>query len=146
VLAGIAGSQLFNALTSLVITKSGSAEQARGVKTTLISAGRFKTVGSEYAPLSQEDRATLQDRVDAVALEGFGTAIEKRNALSAQIQVRSPDLNDCLRRLIGASSHIVSDETLSQAVPADLQLHLKCVPLTRLADLLNNSLRQFYDK
>jgi signal peptide peptidase SppA len=41
-----------------------AAEQARGVKTTLISAGRFKTVGSEYAPLSQEDRATLQDRVD----------------------------------------------------------------------------------
>jgi iron complex transport system permease protein len=31
VLAGIAGSQLFNALTSLVITKSGSAEQARGI-------------------------------------------------------------------------------------------------------------------
>ena len=31
VLAGIAGSQLFNALTSLIITKSGSAEQARGI-------------------------------------------------------------------------------------------------------------------
>lgn len=41
-----------------------ASEQARGVKTTLISAGRFKTVGHEYAPLSQEDRATLQDRVD----------------------------------------------------------------------------------
>jgi iron complex transport system permease protein len=31
VLAGIAGSQLFNAVTSLVITRSGSAEQARGI-------------------------------------------------------------------------------------------------------------------
>lgn len=31
VLAGVAGSQLFNALTSLIITKSGSAEQARGI-------------------------------------------------------------------------------------------------------------------
>lgn len=31
ILAGIAGSQLFNALTSLIITKSGSAEQARGI-------------------------------------------------------------------------------------------------------------------
>ncbi|THT98999.1 iron ABC transporter permease [Lampropedia puyangensis] len=31
VLAGIAGSQLFNALTSLIITQSGSAEQARGI-------------------------------------------------------------------------------------------------------------------
>ncbi|MDO4638000.1 MAG: iron ABC transporter permease [Lautropia sp.] len=31
ILAGIAGSQLFNALTSLIITKSGNAEQARGI-------------------------------------------------------------------------------------------------------------------
>ena len=31
ILAGIAGSQLFNALTSLIIAKSGSAEQARGI-------------------------------------------------------------------------------------------------------------------
>lgn len=31
VLAGIAGSQLFNAVTSLIITQSGSAEQARGL-------------------------------------------------------------------------------------------------------------------
>ncbi|WP_206077743.1 iron ABC transporter permease [Aquamicrobium sp. LC103] len=31
VLAGIAGSQLFNALTSLIITKSANAEQARGI-------------------------------------------------------------------------------------------------------------------
>jgi hypothetical protein len=41
-----------------------AAEQARGVKTTLISAGKFKTVANEYGPLSLEDRATLQDRVD----------------------------------------------------------------------------------
>lgn len=31
ILAGIAGSQLFNALTSLIVTKSASADQARGV-------------------------------------------------------------------------------------------------------------------
>lgn len=31
ILAGIAGSQLFNALTALIIAKSGSAEQARGI-------------------------------------------------------------------------------------------------------------------
>ena len=31
ILAGIAGSQLFNALTSFIITKSASAEQARGI-------------------------------------------------------------------------------------------------------------------
>ncbi|MBB4000701.1 FecCD family ABC transporter permease [Aureimonas pseudogalii] len=31
ILAGIAGSQLFNALTSLIVTKSANAEQARGI-------------------------------------------------------------------------------------------------------------------
>ncbi|EPN13544.1 iron ABC transporter, permease protein, partial [Pseudomonas syringae pv. actinidiae ICMP 19070] len=31
ILAGIAGSQLFNALTSFMITKSASSEQARGI-------------------------------------------------------------------------------------------------------------------
>ncbi|MDO4683605.1 MAG: iron ABC transporter permease [Lautropia sp.] len=48
VLAGIAGSQLFNALTSLIITKSGSAEQARGIMFWLLgnlSGVRWDDVG-----------------------------------------------------------------------------------------------------
>ena len=48
VLAGIAGSQLFNALTSLIITKSGSAEQARGIMFWLLgnlSAVRWPDTG-----------------------------------------------------------------------------------------------------
>lgn len=51
VLAGIAGSQLFNALTSLIITKSGSAEQARGIMFWLLgslSGVRWGDVGLAF--------------------------------------------------------------------------------------------------
>lgn len=40
------------------------AEAQRGIKTTLIYAGRYKAVGSEFAPLSEGDRASMQERVD----------------------------------------------------------------------------------
>lgn len=42
------------------------AEAQRGVKTTLISAGKYKTAGHQYGPLSQEDRAIQQDQVDYI--------------------------------------------------------------------------------
>lgn len=48
ILAGIAGSQLFNALTSFVITKSANAEQARGIMFWLLgnlSGVRWPAVG-----------------------------------------------------------------------------------------------------
>ncbi|MGI6244561.1 MAG: FecCD family ABC transporter permease [Pseudochelatococcus sp.] len=48
VLAGIAGSQLFNALTSFIITKSANAEQARGIMFWLLgnlSGARWADVG-----------------------------------------------------------------------------------------------------
>lgn len=40
------------------------AEAARGIKTTEIYAGKFKRVASQYAPLSDDGRATIQDQVD----------------------------------------------------------------------------------
>src|SRR3990170_3681239 len=40
------------------------AEEQRGIKTTEIYAGRYKRIASQYAPLSEEGRAYLQDRVD----------------------------------------------------------------------------------
>lgn len=42
---------------------SAAAEKA-GVKTTLISAGQYKTEGNPFAPLSEEAAAHLQSRVD----------------------------------------------------------------------------------
>ena len=43
--------------------QSGAQEQA-GVKTTLITAGKRKAMGHPFAELSDEDRASLQGRVD----------------------------------------------------------------------------------
>lgn len=39
--------------------------EKEGVDTTLISAGRFKTEGNPYGPLSDEARAYMQSRIDA---------------------------------------------------------------------------------
>lgn len=39
-------------------------ESQRGVKTTEITAGKYKRIASQYAPLSPEGRQTLQDQVD----------------------------------------------------------------------------------
>lgn len=41
-------------------------QEARGVKTTEIVAGKFKRVASSYAPLSDMGRATIQEQVDHV--------------------------------------------------------------------------------
>lgn len=42
------------------------AEASRGVKTTEVTAGKYKRIASAYAPLSSEGRATLQHQVDYV--------------------------------------------------------------------------------
>lgn len=41
-------------------------EESLGLKTTEITAGRYKRIASEYGPLSDEGRATLQDQVDEI--------------------------------------------------------------------------------
>lgn len=42
------------------------AEAQRGVKTTEITAGKFKRVASQYGPLSQEGRQSIQDQLDHI--------------------------------------------------------------------------------
>ncbi len=41
-------------------------EEKMGIKTTEITAGRYKRIASEYAPLSPEGRATIQEQVDQI--------------------------------------------------------------------------------
>jgi len=41
-----------------------AAEQARGVKTTEITAGKYKRAASQFAPLTESGRQTIQDQVD----------------------------------------------------------------------------------
>jgi signal peptide peptidase SppA len=45
---------------------TSNAEHQRGVKITDIAAGRYKAVGSQHAPLSSQDRNTIQDQLDQV--------------------------------------------------------------------------------
>lgn len=40
------------------------AQEAAGIKTTEITAGRYKRIATQYAPLSEEGRAYLQEQVD----------------------------------------------------------------------------------
>lgn len=41
-----------------------AAEAARGIKTTEISAGKYKRVASQYGPLSEDGRQSIQDQLD----------------------------------------------------------------------------------
>jgi signal peptide peptidase SppA len=61
---------------------SGFYEQ-KGVKTTLISAGEFKTEGNEFEPLSDEAETELQDFVDQYYAM-FVAAVAKGRGISAE--------------------------------------------------------------
>ena len=45
-------------------TDISKAEEAAGIKTTEISAGKYKRIASRYSPLSDDGKAELQDQVD----------------------------------------------------------------------------------
>lgn len=60
------------------------AAEAEGVKTTLISAGKYKTEGNPWEPLGEEARANLQDMVDqhysmfvSAVAKGRGVAVSQ---------------------------------------------------------------------
>jgi signal peptide peptidase SppA len=45
-------------------TDISTAEEKRGIKVTEITAGKYKRIASEHAPLTDEGRASIQERVD----------------------------------------------------------------------------------
>jgi len=65
---------------------SGLLEQA-GVKTTLVTAGKYKAEGNPYAPLDAEAQAEMQRRVDAYY--GLFTAAVARGRGATEAAVRS---------------------------------------------------------
>lgn len=82
----------------IVVTPSGSvgsigilgvhddvsqAMEKLGVKKTLISAGKFKTAASPYAPLDDDARARIQSKVDA-SYERFVGAVARNRNVSAK--------------------------------------------------------------
>ena len=90
-----------------------------GIKTTLISAGRYKTEGNEFAPLSTDARSAMQRRVDsyysmmvkAIARNrgisqtavrdrfGEGRVLGARDALAVEMIDRIESLDEMLGRL-----------------------------------------------
>lgn len=54
------------------------AEAAQGIKTTELSAGRFKRIASQYGPLSDEGRKSIQDQLDYMYSLFVGAVAEHR--------------------------------------------------------------------
>jgi capsid assembly protease len=60
--------------------------ETMGVKTTLVSAGKFKVEGNPYEPLGEEARAEIQSKVDGY-YEAFLDAVAKgRNTSTARVK------------------------------------------------------------
>ena len=54
-------------------------EEQAGIKTTLISAGRYKTEGHPYAPLTNEARSAIQQDVDSYYEDFLGSVARNRD-------------------------------------------------------------------
>lgn len=63
------------------------AEDMRGVKTTEITAGKYKRIASQYGPLTPEGRATMQDQVDQT-YSVFVNAVARNRGVSADTVVQ----------------------------------------------------------
>ena len=86
VLAGIAGSQLFNALTSLIITKSGSAEQARGIMFWLLGSLSGVRWPDTLLTATVAGTGTLVCLLHARALDAFTFGSESAAALGIPVR------------------------------------------------------------
>lgn len=111
-------------------------EKLKGVKTTLISAGRFKTEGNPHEPLTQDARDYMQSRVDeyygmfvrAVARGrgvnpaqvmtgmGEGRMVGAQQALKLKMADRVATLEQTVDRLSGLTG--ASAVTMMELVPA----------------------------
>lgn len=68
-----------------------AAEAQKGVRTTEITAGKYKRVASAYAPLSEEGRKTLQDQVDYTYSVFVDAVAQNRGASVEQVLERMAD-------------------------------------------------------
>ena len=68
-----------------------AAEAQKGVRTTEITAGKYKRVASAYAPLSEEGRKTLQDQVDYTYSVFVDAVAQNRRVSVDQVLERMAD-------------------------------------------------------
>lgn len=100
-LAASAAYWLASQMDEIVVTPSGEvgsigvfaihedisgAEEKAGLKTTLISAGEFKTEGNPYEPLADAARAAMQDQVDTFYGMFTGDVAKGRQVPIAQVK------------------------------------------------------------
>ena len=67
------------------------AEEMMGVKTTEITAGKYKRIASRHAPLSQEGRQTMQEMVDYVYSVFVGDVAKHRGVSEEQVLEQMAD-------------------------------------------------------
>lgn len=61
-------------------------EEAEGVKTTLISAGKYKVEGNPFEPLPDEAASAMQARVDDIYTEFVGAVAKNRGVSVARVE------------------------------------------------------------
>jgi signal peptide peptidase SppA len=101
-----------------------AALEKEGIKVTLISAGKFKVAGNPFEPLSDEERAVIQARLDAAYAQftkdvargrgvspadvrsgyGEGRALTAKDAKAAGLVDRIATMDETIGRLVGRKS------------------------------------------
>lgn len=114
--------------------------EKEGVNVTLISAGKFKTEGNPFEPLSEEARAVIQGRVDEAYAQftkdvargrgvsaadvrsgyGEGRALPAKDAKAAGLVDRIATMDDVIGKLAGAQSSTNTMRADVSAVSADV--------------------------
>lgn len=72
-------------------TDISAAEAKQGIKTTEIYAGKYKRIASQYAPLTPEGRASIQDGIDHVYSVFVDTVAANRGTDAADVISRMAD-------------------------------------------------------
>lgn len=72
-------------------TDVSKAEEARGFKTTEITAGKYKRIASEHAPLSDEGRAVIQGIVDDIYTAFVNDVARNRSASVDDVLTKMAD-------------------------------------------------------
>lgn len=67
------------------------AERRRGITTTEITAGRYKRIASQYAPLSEAGRSSIQEMVDHVYSVFVDAVAEHRGVSTGEVLERMAD-------------------------------------------------------
>jgi signal peptide peptidase SppA len=79
------------------------AQESQGVKVTEVTAGKYKRIASQYAPLSEEGRAVIQEIVDDIYTAFVNDVARNRNTSADDVLKRMADGKIFIgRKAIGA--------------------------------------------